>query len=61
MLLAILSLISGLILLLWSADRFVDGAAATSKYAGMPPLLVGMLVVGLVLQRQRWWYLLWQP
>jgi cation:H+ antiporter len=46
MLLAILSLISGLILLLWSADRFVDGAAATSKYAGMPPLLVGMLVVG---------------
>ncbi|MCZ4368868.1 sodium:calcium antiporter, partial [Sulfitobacter dubius] len=33
-------------LLVWSADRFVDGAAASANHAGMPPLLVGMLVVG---------------
>ncbi|WP_333606794.1 calcium/sodium antiporter [Arsukibacterium sp.] len=46
MLLALLSLLSGLILLVWSADRFVDGASASARFAGMPPLLIGMLVVG---------------
>jgi cation:H+ antiporter len=46
MTLAILSIIGGFILLVWSADRFVEGAAATAKYAGMPPLLIGMVVVG---------------
>lgn len=40
------ALIGGLILLVWSADRFVDGAAATARYAGMPPLLIGMVVIG---------------
>ena len=40
------ALILGLILLIWSADRFVDGAAATAKHAGMPPLLIGMVVIG---------------
>ena len=33
-------------LLVWSADRFVDGAAATAAHAGMPPLLIGMVIVG---------------
>ncbi|MDX1678645.1 calcium/sodium antiporter [Arsukibacterium sp.] len=46
MLLAVLALISGLALLVWSADRFVDGAAAAARFGGMPPLLIGMLVVG---------------
>ncbi|WP_339772341.1 calcium/sodium antiporter [uncultured Paraglaciecola sp.] len=46
MLLAVLALIFGLGLLVWSADRFVDGAAAAARYGGMPPLLIGMLVVG---------------
>jgi cation:H+ antiporter len=46
MLLAVLALISGLALLVWSADRFVDGASSTARYGGMPPLLIGMLVVG---------------
>ena len=41
-----IALICGLILLVWSADRFVDGAAATARYAGMPPLLIGMVVIG---------------
>ncbi|RLB74900.1 MAG: calcium/sodium antiporter, partial [Deltaproteobacteria bacterium] len=40
------ALICGLILLVWSADRFVAGAAATARYAGMPPLLIGMVVIG---------------
>jgi len=41
-----IALICGLALLVWSADRFVDGAAATARYAGMPPLLIGMVVIG---------------
>jgi cation:H+ antiporter len=46
MMLPILAIIAGLALLVWSADRFVDGAAATARYAGMPPLLIGMVVIG---------------
>jgi len=36
----------GLALLVWSADRFVEGAAATARHFGMPPLLIGMVIVG---------------
>lgn len=43
---AIFAVISGLVLLVFSADRFVDGASAAAKYFGMPPLLIGMVVVG---------------
>lgn len=46
MLLASLAVIAGLALLVWSADRFVDGAAAVARHFGMPPLLVGMVVIG---------------
>jgi cation:H+ antiporter len=42
----VLAVMAGLILLVWSADRFVTGAAATAQYFGMPPLLIGMVVVG---------------
>ena len=40
------AIVVGLALLVWSADRFVDGAAATAKHLGMPSLLIGILVVG---------------
>ncbi len=43
---ALIALVAGLVLLVWSADRFVDGAATTARYFGMPPLLIGMLIVG---------------
>lgn len=46
MLTAFLAVVFGLILLVWSADRFVDGSAATARHFNMPPLLIGMLVVG---------------
>lgn len=46
MLLAGLAIVAGFALLLWSADRFVDGAAATAHHAGVSPLLIGMLIVG---------------
>ena len=44
--LALGAVIAGLLVLVWSADRFVDGASATARHAGMPTLLVGMLVIG---------------
>jgi cation:H+ antiporter len=40
------AVLGGLAVLLWSADRFVAGAAATAAHYGMPPLLIGMLVIG---------------
>ena len=46
MLMAIGAIIFGLILLVWSADRFVEGAAATAKHLGMPTLLIGMVIIG---------------
>lgn len=42
----IVSLISGLMALVWSADKFVDGASGVAKHFGMPPLLIGMVIVG---------------
>lgn len=46
MTLPILAIICGLLVLLWSAGKFVDGAAATARYLGMSPLLIGMLIIG---------------
>jgi len=34
------------VLLLWSADRFVASASTLAQTWGMPPLLIGMLIVG---------------
>lgn len=45
MLFPILSIIAGLIILVWSADRFVIGAAATAKNSGMSPMLIGLTIV----------------
>lgn len=46
MLLAGLAVLLGLAILVWSADRFVEGAAATAQHFSVPPLLIGMVVVG---------------
>ncbi|WP_293267059.1 calcium/sodium antiporter [Neptunomonas sp.] len=45
MLFPILSILAGLIILVWSADRFVIGAAATAKNSGMSPMLIGLTIV----------------
>lgn len=39
-------LVIGLILLVWSADKFIDGAASVASHYGMSPLLIGMIVIG---------------
>lgn len=46
MLLPVAAVIAGLLLLIWSADRFVEGASATAQHFAVPPLLVGMVIVG---------------
>ena len=46
MTLAFVAVIFGLALLVWSADRFVEGSASTARHFGMPPLLIGMVIVG---------------
>ncbi|MFV8783198.1 calcium/sodium antiporter [Microbulbifer sp. SA54] len=46
MILPLIAILVGFALLVWSADRFVEGAAATAGHAGMPPLLIGMVIVG---------------
>ena len=37
--------IAGLVLLIWGADRFVYGAAASARNLGIAPLLIGLTVV----------------
>ena len=46
MILYLLAIVAGFIILVWSADKFVDGAASTAKHLGMPTLLIGILIVG---------------
>ncbi|MEE4255230.1 MAG: calcium/sodium antiporter [Desulfuromusa sp.] len=46
MLLPGIAVIVGLILLVWGADRFIEGAASVASHFGMPPLLIGMVIVG---------------
>ncbi|MDY3201422.1 MAG: calcium/sodium antiporter [Arcobacter sp.] len=46
MILYLLSIVVGFVILVWSADKFVEGAASTAKHLGMPSLLIGILIVG---------------
>jgi len=41
----LLEVIAGLALLIWGADRFVHGAAATARNLGVTPLLIGLTIV----------------
>lgn len=46
MTLAFIAVVFGLFLLVWSADRFIEGSAVTARHFGMPPLLIGMVIIG---------------
>jgi cation:H+ antiporter len=46
MLPALLALLAGFAGLIFSADRFVDGAAALARHLRMAPLLIGIIVIG---------------
>ncbi|WP_281646652.1 calcium/sodium antiporter [Parendozoicomonas sp. Alg238-R29] len=47
MLLATGALILGFIALMWSADHFVNGAAATARNLGMSPMLIGLTIISI--------------
>ncbi|MCQ2063954.1 MAG: calcium/sodium antiporter [Fibrobacter sp.] len=46
MILSIVAVLLGLTILVWSADKFVDGAVGIAKFCGMSTLLIGMVIVG---------------
>ena len=46
MLYAVLAVIGGFVLLVWSAERFVLGASATARNLGISPLIIGLTIVG---------------
>jgi cation:H+ antiporter len=46
MILPLVAVAVGLVLLVWSADRFVDGSASVAQHYGMPPLLIGIVILG---------------
>lgn len=46
MFLSVVAVLVGLSFLVWSADKFVDGAVGVAKFMGMSTLLIGMVVVG---------------
>ncbi|MFT5657735.1 MAG: cation:H+ antiporter [Gammaproteobacteria bacterium] len=46
MLLAFGAIIIGLVLLVWSADRFVEGASSIANHLGVSPLIIGITIIG---------------
>jgi len=46
MLLAALALIFGLVLLVYSADRFIAGAAVSAHYLGVSSMVIGLIIIG---------------
>lgn len=44
---ALFAILAGFIVLTWSADRFVEGSAATAKNWGISPMLIGLTVVSI--------------
>jgi len=42
----LLAIVVGLAVLVWSADKFIDGAAAVARHFALPPLLIGVVIVG---------------
>ncbi|QSX36705.1 calcium/sodium antiporter [Shewanella sedimentimangrovi] len=47
MLFNIFLLVAGLAVLVWSADKFVYGAAAFARNMGLPPMLIGLTIVAM--------------
>ena len=44
--LAVIAVLIGLAILVWSADLFVDGATALAKKFNVPSFLIGVLILG---------------
>ena len=46
MLMSIISLVSGFVLLIWSADAFTNNGAKIAKIFNISPLIIGLLIFG---------------
>ncbi len=46
MILSCTAIIIGLVLLVWSSDIFVDGAAALASHFNVSPFIIGMVIIG---------------
>jgi len=44
--LSIAAVVVGLAILVWSADKFIDGAASVARHFSLPPLLIGVVIIG---------------
>lgn len=47
LLLAVFFVLVGLVLLIWSADRFVFGASSVARSAGISPMIIGLTIVAM--------------
>lgn len=47
MLIAFAAIIVGFVILIWSADRFVTGAAAIARNLGLSPVIIGLTIVSI--------------
>ena len=47
MFLSVVIFLVGLIVLSWSADRFVYGASALAKNIGISPMMIGLTIVAM--------------
>lgn len=47
LLLAIIFVIVGLVLLIWSADRFIYGASSVARNSGISPMIIGLTIVAM--------------
>ncbi|MED6317495.1 MAG: calcium/sodium antiporter [Pseudomonadota bacterium] len=45
--LAVIAILIGLVILVWSADVFIDGATALAKKFSVPSFLIGVLILGI--------------
>lgn len=43
----LIAIAAGLALLVWGADRFIEGAAALARNLGVSPLVIGLTIVGM--------------
>jgi cation:H+ antiporter len=46
LLMPMLAIVAGLVVLVWSADKFIDAAATVARHHALPPLLIGVVIIG---------------
>ncbi|BAO81379.1 Ca2+/Na+ antiporter [Serpentinimonas raichei] len=46
LLMPMLAIVVGLVVLVWSADKFIDAAATVARHYALPPLLIGVVIIG---------------